>query len=186
MHILAIVASPRLGGNTNYLVDQALQEAAKIGATTEKIILSEHKLSPCLAHANCSGFDVCARQDDSNWILDKFLKADGVILATPVYYYDVSAWMKIFIDRNYFLRQHGIKCQARAVGIIVIAGGAGIEDTVDTLSRFVNSSSFKNIADDKRFIVAGYARELGEVKGNEQLLRKAKDMGKQLAMSLKL
>ena len=126
MYILAIVASPRPDGNTNYLVDQALQEAAGVGAETEKIILSEHRLSPCLAHTNCSGFDVCAQQDDGTWILDKFSKADGVILATPVYYYDVSAWMKIFIDRNYFLRHHGIKCRARAVGIIVVAAFGNI------------------------------------------------------------
>ena len=186
MNIIAIVGSPRLDGNTNYLVEQAIRKASELGAETEKIILSEHRISPCLGHRNCSELDSCVQQDDGIWILQKFSKADGIILATPVYFYDVSAWMKIFIDRNYFLRHHGIKCRARAVGIIVVAGSAGIEDTVDTLKRYVNSSSFNNVADDKRFIVAGYARDLGEAKGNEQLLKEARDMGKQLATSLKL
>jgi multimeric flavodoxin WrbA len=86
---------------------------------------------------NCGGFDSCVQQDDGTWILEDFCEADGIILATPVYYYDVSVWMKTFIDRNYFLRQHGKKCQARAVGIIVVGGGVGIEDTVKTLNRFV-------------------------------------------------
>jgi multimeric flavodoxin WrbA len=72
MYILAIVGSPRLDGNTNYLADQALQEAASLGATTDKIILSQHKLSPCLVHVNCSELDSCAQQDDGVWILDKF------------------------------------------------------------------------------------------------------------------
>jgi multimeric flavodoxin WrbA len=185
MYILAIVGSPRLDGNTSYLVDQALDEATKLGARTEKIIISQHRLSPCLAHMNCSGFDSCVQQDDGTWILDNFCEADGIILATPVYYYDVSAWMKTFIDRNYFLRQHGKKCQARAVGIIVVAGGAGIEDTVKTLNRFVNSSSFNNIAGDKRFIVTGYAGDPGDAKSNQRLIKEARDTGRQLVASLK-
>jgi len=185
MYILAIVGSSRPDGNTNYLVEQALQEATKLGAKTEKIILSEHRLSPCLAHMNCSEYDSCVQQDDGIWMLDKFREADGIILATPVYYYDVSAWMKIFIDRNYFLRQHGKKCQARAVGIIVVAGGAGIEETVKTLNRFVNSSSFNNIAGNKRFVVTGYAGEPGDAKSNQQLLREARELGRQLVASLK-
>jgi len=67
----------------------------------------------------------------------------------------------------------------------VVAGGAGIEDTVQTLNRFVNSSSFNDIAEDKRFIVTGYARGPGDVKGNQQLIREARDMGRQLVLSLK-
>jgi multimeric flavodoxin WrbA len=185
MNILAIVGSPRLDGNTNYLVDQALQEAAKLGATTDKIILSQHKLSPCLVHANCSELDSCAQQDDGAWMLDKFCQADAVILATPVYYYDLSAWMKAFIDRNWFLRQHGRKCRARAVGIIVVGGGASIEDTVKTMNRYVNSSSFNNIAVGKRFIVTAYANAPGEVKNDQRLLKEAREMGRQLVASLK-
>jgi multimeric flavodoxin WrbA len=185
MYILAIVGSPRLDGNTNYLVDQALQEATKLGARTKKIIISEHKLSPCLAHMNCSEFDSCVQQDDGTGILDNFCEADGIILAAPVYYYDISAWMKTFIDRNYFLRQHGRKCRARAVGIIVVASGAGIEHSVRTLNSFINSSSFNNIAGDKRFVVTGYAGDPGDVKSNQQLIKEAREMGRQLVASLK-
>jgi multimeric flavodoxin WrbA len=185
MYILAVVGSPRLDGNTNYLVDQALDEATKLGARTEKIIVSEHRLSPCRGHINCSELNSCAQQDDGTLLLDKLCEANGVILATPVYYYDVSAWMKTFIDRNYFLRQHGKKCQAKTVGIIVVAGSIGVEDTVQTLNRYVNSSSFNNIAEDKRFIVAGCASGPGDVRSNQQLIREARDMGRQLVVSLK-
>ncbi|MFC1907112.1 flavodoxin family protein [Chloroflexota bacterium] len=185
MYILAVVGSPRLDGNTNYLVDQALDEATKLGARTEKIIVSEHRLSPCRGHINCSELDSCAQKDDGALLLDKLCEADGVILATPVYYYDVSAWMKIFIDRNFFLRQHGKKCRAKTVGIIVVAGGTKVEDTVQTLNRYVNSSTFNNIAEDKRFVVAGSASGPGDVRSNQQLIREARDMGRQLVMSLK-
>ena len=184
MYILAIVGSPRLDGNTNYLVDQALRQATELGARTEKIILSEYKVGPCLGHENCSEFDSCIQQDDGNWILQKFCEADGIILATPVYYYDLSAWIKIFIDRNYFLYRHGKKCRAKTIGIIVVAGGAGIEDTVHTMNRFANSSSF-NVARDKRFIVTGYASSPGDVKNNHELIREASNLGRQIVESLK-
>ncbi|TET68945.1 MAG: flavodoxin family protein, partial [Dehalococcoidia bacterium] len=117
MKLLAIVGSPRLKGNTNYLVGQALKEAAALGAETEKIVLSQYVVNPCLGHDNCASFDACQQKDDAGWILDRLCQADGVIIATPVYYYNVSAQMKAFIDRNYFLYKHNQKYKARAVGI---------------------------------------------------------------------
>ena len=59
MNILAIVGSPRVTGNTNYLVDQALEEASRLGANIEKIILSKKNLSPCFGHLNCGKFTEC-------------------------------------------------------------------------------------------------------------------------------
>ena len=103
MKLLAIVGSPRLNGNTDYLTGQALEEAARLGVETEKIILSQHKVEPCLGHDDCASFDTCVLKDDAAWILESLCEADGVILATPVYYYNASAQMKAFIDRNYFL-----------------------------------------------------------------------------------
>jgi multimeric flavodoxin WrbA len=185
MFILAIVGSSRLNGNTSYLADQALAEAAGLGADTGKISLSEYIVGPCLVHANCSQFDSCARNDDGARILDDFCKADAVILATPVYYYDVSAWMKTFIDRNWFLRQHGLKCRARAVGIIVVGGGSGIDETVGTMKRFVNSSSFGSLALNKRFVVSGCADGPAEVKNDQRLVNGARDMGRKLVESLR-
>jgi multimeric flavodoxin WrbA len=185
MHIVAVVGSPRLDGNTNYLVDEALDEASKLGATTDKIVISQHKLGPCLAHENCREFDSCVQKDDGAWILDKFCEADGVILATPVYYYDLSAWMKIFIDRNYFLGRHRKKCRAKAVGIIVIAGGVGMEDTLDSMNRYVNSSSFNYIPGDKIFTVTGCALDPGDARSNRRLTAEAREMGRKLVESLK-
>ncbi len=183
MKIIAIVASPRLNGNTNYLVDQALNEASKSGALTEKVILSQYKVNPCQGHTDCDSFDICQQQDDAVWILDKFIQADGVILATPVYYYTVSAWMKAFIDRNYFLYRHNHKGVARTVGLIVVAGGAGIENALQTLKLLVNDSF--NIRQDMIFSVTGYASNPGEISGNQNVVNAAKNLGRQMVNSLR-
>lgn len=182
MKLLAIVGSPRLKGNTNYLVDQALKEAAKLGAQTEKIVLCQYQVNPCLGHDGCASFDSCRQKDDAGWILDKFREADGVILATPVYYFNISAQMKAFIDRNYFLYTHDQKYKARAVGIIVVAEKEGIEDTLHTLKQFTDDFT---VEENRRFIAFGYASKLGEVKNNLPLVEEARKLGRQMVESLK-
>ncbi|MDD5190340.1 MAG: flavodoxin family protein [Dehalococcoidales bacterium] len=183
MKILALVGSPRKNGNTNFLVDQALEEAEKSGADTEKIMLADLSMSPCLGHENCGSFETCLQKDGGTAVLHKFLEADGLILASPVYYYDVTAWMKIFIDRNYFLYRHGLKSKARAAGLIVVAGGTGIEDTVHTLDKLVNASTI--ISRENRFLLTGIAGRPGEVKNNFGLINAARDLGKNLALNLR-
>lgn len=183
MKIIAIVGSPRLNGNTSYLVDEALKEASKLGAQTEKLVLSQYDIKPCLGHDDCASFSSCRQKDDTGWMLDRFCEADGVILATPVYYYNVSAQMKAFIDRNYFLYKHNRKSQAGAVGAIVVAETEGIEDTLHTLKQFIDESF---LVDEKRkFIIRGYASRTGDVKNNIPLVEEARKLGKQMAEVLK-
>ncbi|MFC1989503.1 flavodoxin family protein [Chloroflexota bacterium] len=183
MKILAIVGSPRPKGNTNYLVDQALEEAAKYGIQVEKIILSQYKVNPCLGHDDCASFESCTQKDDAGWILDRFREADGVILATPVHWYNVSAQMKAFIDRNYFPYKHDLKYKARVAGIIVVAEMEGIEDTLHTLNQFIDWSF--NLQEGGKFIASGYSHKLGEVKDNLTLIEESRKLGKQMAESLK-
>ena len=182
MKLLAVVGSCRLKGNTNYLVDRALDVAVKLGAKTEKLVISQYKVNPCLGHENCASFDSCQQKDDTGWILDKFCEADAVILATPVYYYNVSAQMKAFIDRNYFLYKHNRKSQARVVGIIVVAASEGIEETVHTLKQFIGESF--DVNGDKLLIVSGYATKPGEVKDNPELVEEAQGLGRQIMDNL--
>lgn len=182
MKLLAVVGSPRLKGNTNYLVDQALEQASKLGAEIEKLVLVEYKLNPCLGHDDCASFELCLQKDDGARILDRFCEADGVILATPVYYYNVSAQMKAFIDRNYFLSTHERKAKAKAVGIILVAEAEGIEDTLHTLKRFIGDSF--DIDENKIFTVCGFAGRLGEAKNNLSLVEEARKLGRQIVESL--
>lgn len=183
MKILAIVGSSRIKGNTNYLVDEALGEAAKLGAETEKIVLSQYKVAPCLGHDDCDAHNSCVQNDDTAWILDRFCDADAVILATPVYYYNISAQMKAFMDRNYFLYMHDRKSRARAVGLIIIAESAGIEDTEHTLRRFINEVF--TVDRDKIFVMSGLAGRIGDAQTNTELVKEARKLGRELLASLK-
>ena len=183
MKIIAIVGSPRLKGNTNYLVDQALEEASKLGIETEKIFLNDYNMKPCLGHDNCASLDSCLQKDDTATIQDKFCQADGVILATPVYYFNVTAQMKLFMDRTYFLYIKNRKSRAKTVGVIVIANSEGIEDTLHTMEQFVDESF--DIDDSKMLVVTGYAGRLGDIKSNPTLIADARNLGKRMTENLK-
>lgn len=183
LKLLAIVGSPRLKGNTNYLVDAALKEATRLGVETEKISICRYEVKPCMGHANCATFTNCKTNDDTGWILDSFCEADGVILATPVYYYNVTAQMKTFIDRNYFLYKKERRSKARAVGIIVVAEMEGIEDTLYTLNQFVDWSF--HVGEAKRFTVSGYALNPGDARRNSSLVEEARNLGRQMVKNLK-
>ena len=99
MKVLAISSSPRLHGNSDLLCDQFLKGAAEAGHSVEKIRLSEKSISPCAACNGCQSDAVCAKKDDMADILNDVINADVIVLATPVYFYSMSAQMKIFIDR---------------------------------------------------------------------------------------
>jgi len=182
MKVIAIVGSPRPAGNTNYLVDQALAKIASHGIETEKIMLSQYRVNPCLGHENCSSFPACKQDDDAPWILDKFSRAEGIILGTPVYYYNMTAQMKAFIDRNYFLYRHGMSLKAQCAGLIVVAGGAGIDQTVRAVRRFVKLQA--DIPDERIIVVSGYANRPREVKNKPSLVEEAGKLGTRMAEML--
>jgi multimeric flavodoxin WrbA len=183
MKILAIVGSPRINGNTNYLVDTALDEVKKLGFETEKIILSQHRILPCLGHDDCTEYDACTQKDDMAAILNKFCDADAVILATPVYFYNVTAQMKAFIDRNFFIYNKNRRVKARAVGYMIITEMSGIQETEQALHNFVDWSL--RVPRDRRFVMTGYAGKMGDARGNSELEQNARKLGRQLISALK-
>lgn len=99
MKILAVAGSPRRGGNTDALLEQAIEGAEGVGAVVERVVLNQLKVSPCIECNRCFETGKCAVQDDYQGLYDRSLAADGIILAAPVFFMGVSGWAKAFIDR---------------------------------------------------------------------------------------
>lgn len=106
-HIVILSGSPRKNGNTNLLCRQFQQGAEEAGHSVRFIPLAEKRIGFCRACDVCmrSG-GACIQKDDMENILCAFQQADVVVLATPVYFYGVSAQMKACIDRTYPIWQH--------------------------------------------------------------------------------
>ena len=100
MKILALIGSPRKRGNTDLLVDAALEEVAKRGHTGEKLFLYDYAIRPCVDCRACKKGDlICVLNDDMPKLYKTIDAADVIILATPIYWYGPTAQMKLLIDR---------------------------------------------------------------------------------------
>jgi len=97
--IVAIYGSPRRRGNTATLLKHAVQGAVDAGAQVDEIILRDLKISPCLEIYACKKEGRCAIKDDFQQVVDQILSAKGLILASPIFFYTVSAHTKILMDR---------------------------------------------------------------------------------------
>ena len=97
--IIAIYGSPRRKGNTARLLQRAVEGAREGGAEVEEIILRDLKMSPCLEIYGCKNAGECRLKDDFQTARDQILASQGLMLASPVFFYTVSAHTKILMDR---------------------------------------------------------------------------------------
>ncbi len=99
--VLILSGSPRKGGNSDILCDQFMKGALEQGNEVEKIFIAEKKIAPCSGCYFCrkSG-GRCALNDDMGEILQKIIDCDVLVLSSPVYFYSMSAQLKMVIDRT--------------------------------------------------------------------------------------
>ena len=97
--VLILSASPRKGGNSDTLCDQFLRGAKESGHQVEKIFLRDKKIGYCTGCGVCNKTHRCAQDDDMAEVLEKMVRADVIVMATPVYFYTMNAQMKTVIDR---------------------------------------------------------------------------------------
>jgi len=130
IQIMAFYGSPRRKGNTALLLRNAVEGAREMGAEVEEIVLRDLKMSPCLEIYGCKKTGRCAIQDDFQKIYDKILACDGVILASPMFFYSVSAHTKILMDRcqSFWVKKYWIdklspgKSDFRKKGLFISVG----------------------------------------------------------------
>ena len=100
MKVLGLFGSPRKGGNTEILLEEALKGAEREGAEIERLYLSDLKITPCTECHGCDSTGDCVIVDEMQKIYPKLLEADVIILASPIFFYGVTAWAKTLIDRS--------------------------------------------------------------------------------------
>ena len=99
MYILGIQGSPRKNGNTAYLLTRFLAACRERGAEVEEIRAPELNLTPCRELLVCESRGICPLKDEMERIYAKIYRADAIVLASPVFFYNVTAQLKVLIDR---------------------------------------------------------------------------------------
>ncbi len=97
--VLAVYGSPRRKGNSSLLLDQAVRGARDAGARVEEVYLRDLRMSPCLEIYGCKETGRCVIQDDFQRVHDQLLSCRGLMLASPIFFYTVTAQTKILMDR---------------------------------------------------------------------------------------
>lgn len=187
MKVVAFNGSARKDGNTAILLRLVLDELRHEGIETELVQLAGKKIHGCIACRECFGRKDgrCAQKDDDgNALLDKMVKAEGVLLGSPTYVADVSPEIKALIDRACMVTRANSNAMRRKVGAAVIAvRRAGAMHAFDALNHFflisemiVPGSSYWNI---------GIGREKGEVEQDAEGVETMKTLGRNMAWLLK-
>jgi multimeric flavodoxin WrbA len=181
--ILVLLGSPRKKGNSTTLANQIVAGAESAGATVEKIFLHGKDISPCQACYVCQQPDSkgCAIDDEMQPIYGKLIEADGWVIASPVYWFSMSAQTKLFLDRCFALPAY--KKDAFTGKRIAIAMSYGDEDAfnsgcVNALRTFQDSARY--VGANLVGMVYGSAEKPGEIKANDALMRQAVALGKKL------
>jgi multimeric flavodoxin WrbA len=174
MNIVAFVASPRKGSNTDTLVDETLRAAETNGHTHEKIYLYDYEISPCIDCRKCKKDDlVCPIKDGMQEIYPKIDRADVIIYGTPNYWFGPSATMKLLMDR---LRPYVANGKLKGKKAAVITPAADGPDACEPLiEMFRMGFDYLGVEFAGPVLVKAYER--GEIKSDEKQLQKAYDLG---------
>lgn len=100
VNILALMGSPRYGGNTDILLDRLLLVAKEAGADCEKMNLNALKMSPCIECGGCDKTGVCVLEDDMTMVYQKIAAADWVVMASPIFFYNITSMTQAVIERS--------------------------------------------------------------------------------------
>ena len=100
MKVLGIYGSPRKGGNTDQLLDKTLEGARSAGADTKAVYARNLKMSGCLECGGCDKTGTCVVKDDMESVYPLLEEADVVFLASPIFFYGLTAQAKTLVDRS--------------------------------------------------------------------------------------
>lgn len=190
---LGIAGSPRKGGNTELLLNEALAGAAEAGAETEMIKLRYFRHAGCIGCDGCFKEGKCVVQDDMQQIYPKLLAADRIILAAPIFSMGMNAQTKAMVDRTqrfwstkYVLKRNVIEDAAarppRKGFFITVAGSSlpGVFDGAERVARYF----FKMIeADYLGSYMYKQADEKGAILHRPEALHEVRRAGKDLVTS---
>ncbi len=187
MKVIAFNGSARKDGNTAILIRQVFTELENQDIETEMIQLSGQKIRGCTACYKCfeNKDRRCSVVDDPlNDYIEKMLQADGIILASPTYFADISAELKALIDRAGRVARANDDMFRRKVGAAIVAvRRAGSVHAFDSINHFflisqmtVPGSSYWNM---------GFGLDKGDVQKDEEGMQTMTTLGQNMAWLLK-
>jgi multimeric flavodoxin WrbA len=184
--IVIVKGSPRKRGNSSILADSLIRGAEENGVQVKEFFIQNLDIKPCNACNACikKPEKKCIIDDDMQMIYEALRSANALVIASPTYWFNISAQTKLFIDRLYGLVEPDKNImRSKKIGIILTYG-----DSNEISSGAINAINsykdmFRYIGSEIAGIIHGSASAAGEIKKNQDLLDEAYELGQELTSS---
>jgi multimeric flavodoxin WrbA len=176
MNVLVLSGSPRKGGNTDLLVEAFVKGASK-KYHVEVVSVRDYKVNPCMGCNACFRDEnhICSQKDDMAIIYEKMALADILVIASPVYFYGLSAQLKAVIDRCHNPIRDTFRIKKMA---LMLVGAATLPELFDSiLTQYQLCLYFFKLEDAGHVLVHG-VKDKGDIK-NTEALNEAFELGQQ-------
>ena len=182
--VMIVVGSPRKSGNSSILASRVAAGAKAGGALVETFFLQDLNIKPCSACDACrQRADIdCVIKDDMHKLYPKLRSADAIVVASPIYWFTVSAQTKLFMDRWYALGgDEGYELTGKRFGVVLTYADADpfVSGAVNAMRTFQDALRF--IGAEIVGMVYGSAWKAGEIRKNGGVMKEAYQLGKKLA-----
>lgn len=184
MRVVAFIGSPRVGGNTQTLVEEVLRGVQEAGSETATYFLNKLDISPCQGCDACRKLGRCRLKDDMQGLYDELLGADAIVVGTPIYFWGPSAQTKAFLDRWYAIDQQGIREKLAGKPILLVCAFADSDpNTARNAIDIMRSGAewFEMVFEPP---VLAVAEKRGEVASKSEYMQAARAAGKALAQRI--
>jgi len=188
MKVVAFNGSPNQEGNTYHGIKMVAEELQTEGIEVEIVHVGNKIIRGCIACGGCAKNQnekcVLPGAEVNEWI-QKMKEADGIILGSPVHYSSISASMKAFLDRAFYVASANKSMLRHKVGISVVAvRRSGGVNTFDQLNNYINYSEMLMPTSNYWNVI--YGRVAGEVHQDEEGKQIMRILGKNMAWLMKL
>lgn len=182
MKIIGINGSPRSKGNTRHLVEQVLKGAKEAGAATSIYNLNEMSFKGCQGCMACKSKGKCVQNDDLTPVLDEIAEADGIVLGTPVYMWQMTGQLKLMLDRFLAFLNPDFTSRLKPGKKAVLAVTQGAPDEKQFMPYFESVSAVLKFGGLSacEILIAGGNIEKDDVEKNTAAIAKAGELGRWL------
>lgn len=181
MKVLMINGSPRIGGNTSIALAEMEKTFAKNGIETEIMQIGNKAIRGCIACGTCMKKGQCVFDDAVNEAASKFEAADGLVIASPVYYASANATLIAFLDRLFY--STGFDKRMKVGASVVVARRGGLSATFDELNKYFTISSMPIAS--SQYWNSVHGREKGEAEQDLEGLQTMRALADNMSFLMK-
>ena len=181
MKVLMINGSPRAGGNTSIALAEMEKVFAEEGIETETIQIGAQAIRGCIACNSCAKLGRCVFDDAVNQAAPKFEAADGLVVASPVYYASANGTLVSFLDRLFYSTPFDKTMKVGAA--VAVARRGGVSATYDELNKYFAISGMPIATG--QYWNAVYGREKGEAAQDEEGMQTMRTLARNMVFLMK-